>query len=381
MLKNKKMITGIAIILIVSMLGLAGCSSNANSGDTIKLGVAAPFTGDYTQYGEYVKEGLELAKDEINNNGGVLGKKIELIYSDDKGDPKEAVSVAQKFASDGSITGILGHFFSGCTLAAGPIYQQNGIPTIAMASTNPDVAKIGDYVFRINVGDNYQGSQLAKQLYEKDKIRRVAVIYDNNDYGKGVTSVFIKTFKELGGEITAEESYIGGQDKDFSAIVTKIKASNPEAIMMASIYSEGALIVQQSRNIGLNVPFVCTDSMYTSDFIKLGGKAVEGVRVVAYFHPSDPRPAAQKFVKAYKEKYNKEANSWSPFAYDALYTMADAIKRAGSLDRQAIRKAISETKDLQGATGITTFVNKREPEGKDLITLKVENGEYVVDTK
>lgn len=379
----KKMISVMLILVFAfTTVSLAGCSAGGNDPNgPIKIGAAAPFTGDYAQFGSYVKEGLELAKDEINKNGGVLGRQIEIEYADDKGDSKEAVSVAQKFASDSSITAIIGHFFSGCTLAAGPIYQQNGIPTIAVASTNPSVAQIGDYVFRINVGDNYQGSQLAKLLYEKDGIRKVAVVYDNNDYGKGVTSVFIKTFKELGGEVTDEESYIGGQDKDFSVIVTKVKASNPEAIMMASMYSEGALIVQQARNNGLNVPFVCTDSMYTSDFIKLGGKAVEGVRVVAYFHPSDPRPAAQEFVKKYTEKYNKEADSWSPFAYDALYTLVDAIKRAGSTDKQAIQKAIAETKDLQGATGATSFVGKREPEGKDLVVLKVENGQYVVDAK
>lgn len=378
---NKKLLSIILVVVIsISALSFSGCSNTTESSNTIRIGTASPMTGDYAQFGEYVKEGLELAKEEINSSGGVLGKQIEIVYADDKGDSKEAVSVAQKFVSDSSIVGILGHFFSGATLASGPIYQQNGMPTIAIASTNPDVAQIGDYVYRINVGDNYQGSQLAKYLYEVQKVRKVAVVYDNNDYGKGVSSVFIKTFKELGGDIVAEESYIGGQEKDFSVIVTKLKASNPEAVMMASYYTEGALIVQQSRNSGLAIPFVCTDSMYTNDFITLGGKTVEGVRVVAYFHPSDTRKEAQEFVKKYREKYGKEANSWSPFAYDALYTMADAIKRAGSLDKKAIQKAISETKDLNGATGATSFANSREPEGKDLVVLKIENGEYTVDT-
>jgi len=367
--------------MVISVVSLTGCSNagNGDNGDTIRIGTASPMTGDYAQFGEYAKEGLELAKEEINNNGGVLNKKIEIIYADDKGDSKEAVSVAQKFASDSSITGIIGHFFSGCTLAAGPIYQQNGIPTIAIASTNPNVADIGDFVYRINVGDNYQGSQLAKLLKEKKNFSRVAVVYDNSDYGKGVSDVFAETFKGLGGEVTAVESYIGGQDKDFSVILTKIKSSNPEAIVMASYYSEGALLVQQARKLGLDVPFYASDSLYSEDFIKLGGESVEGTHIVCYFHPTDPSPAAQEFVKKYKDKYGKEANSWSPYAYDALYLFADAIKRAGSTDRNAIQKAISETSNFQGSTGITSFTDGREPVGKDLVILVVKDGKFVAE--
>jgi branched-chain amino acid transport system substrate-binding protein len=381
-MKNRKIITFLVILCIVStMIWVSGCSSEVatKDEDVIVLAAAAPMTGDYAQFGEYAKEGLELALEEINNNGGVLGKQIKLVYGDDKGDPKEAVSVAQKFASDDKIVGILGHFFSGATLAAGPIYQQNGIPVVAIASTNPEVPKIGDFIFRINVGDNYQGSQLARWLWNEQKVKKVAVIYDNSDYGKGVSDVFIKTFKELGGEIAAVESYIGGQEKDFSVIITKIKTSGAEAIMLASYYTEGALIVQQARKSGLNIPVVGTDSLYTSDFITLGGKAVEGVRVVSYFHPSNPDPAAQEFVKKYKAKYNKEANSWSPYAYDAMYVMVDAIKRANSLDGEEIKKALAQTKEFKGCTGVTTFNEIGEPEGKDLVILVIKNGDYVVE--
>ncbi|WHH57928.1 ABC transporter substrate-binding protein [Petroclostridium sp. X23] len=379
MLKSKKTIVLISFILIVNLLGLVGCANQAanSNSNTIKLATAAPMTGDYAQYGQYTKEGLELALEEINKNGGVLGKQIELVYGDDKGDPKEAVSVAQKLINDKNIVGMLGHFFSGATLAAGPIYQSNGIPTLAIASTNPDVPTIGDYIFRINVGDNYQGSQLAKWLYETKGIKKVAVVYDNNDYGKGVSDVFNKTFKELGGEITTIESYIGGQEKDFSVIVTKIKGSGAEAIMLASYPTEGALIAQQAKNNGLDIPIICTDSIYTEDFIKLGGQAVEGATVVSYFHPSDPRPEVQEFIKKFKDKYGKEPDSWSPYAYDAMYVMVNAIKRAGSSDKKAIQKALSETKDFRGATGLTTFNQDGEPEGKDLIILTVENGQYV----
>lgn len=376
----KKRIISIILVAVLIMSVFTGCNSSSKTGkgDTIKIGVASPFTGDYAQFGEYTKDGVELAVEEINAAGGVLGKPIEIVYGDDKGDSKEAVSVAQKFASDSSIVGIVGHFFSGATLAAGPIYQQNKIPTIAMASTNPDVANIGDYVYRINVGDNYQGLQLAGLLNSKG-FEKVSVIYDNSDYGKGVSDVFSKSFKELGGEVVVNESYLGGQDKDFSIILTKIKNSGTEAIILASYYSEAALIIQQARNLGIEVPFYASDSLYTEDFINLAGKDANGTYVVAYFHETDPSESAQEFIKKFTAKYNKKVDSWSPYCYDAMYLMADAIKRAGSTDREKIKEAIASTTDFKGATGVANYENAREPLGKDLIVLIVEDGEYKVE--
>ena len=255
---------GLIFIMILAVLisAMTGCSSSVTEDtDTIKIGVASPYTGDYAQFGDYTKDGVELAVEEINKAGGVLGKPIQIVYGDDKGDSKEAVSVAQKFASDKGIVGIIGHFFSGATLAAGPIYQQNEIPTIAVASTNPDVADIGDYVFRINVGDNYQGSQLAQLLKDKG-YNKVSVIYDNSDYGKGVSDVFTQSFTEIGGEVLLNESYLGGQDKDFSLILTKVKNTDTEVIILVSYYTEASLIIQQARNIGIDVPFYASDSLY-----------------------------------------------------------------------------------------------------------------------
>lgn len=367
-----------AVLLLMALTGCSSPEADGGSSDTIKIGVASPYTGDYAQFGDYTRDGVELAVEEINKAGGVLGKPIEIVYGDDKGDSKEAVSVAQKFASDKNIVGIVGHFFSGATLAAGPIYQQNEIPTIAVASTNPDVANIGDYVFRINVGDNYQGSQLAELLKAKG-YNKVSVIYDNSDYGKGVSDVFSNSFKELGGEVLFNETYLGGQDKDFSLILTKIKNSDTEAIVLVSYYTEASLIIQQARNLGIEAPFYASDSLYTDDFLTLAGSAANGTHVVCYFHESDPSEAAQEFVKKFEGKYNKKVDSWSPYAYDAMHVMADAINRAGTTDGPAVRDAIASTADFQGATGITNFKGAREPVGKDLIILVVKDGQYVVE--
>lgn len=175
------------------------------------------------------------------------------------------------------------------------------------------------------------------------------------------------------------ESYLGGQDKDFSLILTKVKNSETEVIVLVSYYTEASLIIQQAKNLGIDAPFYASDSLYTDDFLKLAGDAANGAHVVCYFHESDPSEAAQEFVKKFEAKYNKKVDSWSPYAYDAMYVMADAINRAGTTDGPAIRDAIAATEGLQGATGVTNFKGAREPVGKDLIILVVENGEYVVE--
>ncbi|WP_312815832.1 ABC transporter substrate-binding protein [Sedimentibacter sp.] len=376
----KKVLISIMVIAAI-LAAVTGCSTSGSGNkdaETIKIGVASPYTGDYAQFGDYTKDGVELAVEEINKAGGVLGKPIEIVYGDDKGDSKEAVSVAQKFSSDKNIVGIVGHFFSGATLAAGPIYQQNQIPAIAVASTNPDVADIGDFVFRINVGDNYQGSQLA-ELLKAEGYNKVSVIYDNSDYGKGVSDVFSNKFKEIGGEVVLNETYLGGQDKDFSIILTKVKNSDTEVIVLVSYYTEASLIIQQAENLGIDVPFYASDSLYTDDFLTLAGDAANGTHVVCYFHESDPSEAAQEFVKKFEAKYNKKVDSWSPYAYDAMHVMADAINRAGTTEGPAIREAIAATTDFQGATGVTNFQGAREPVGKDLVILVVEDGQYVVE--
>lgn len=370
--------TALALLAMILASIVSGCSGSKTTGGTIKLAMAAPLTGDYANFGLSDIEGMQLAVEEINASGGVLGKKIELVKGDDKGDPKEAVSIAQKFVNDKDIVAVLGHFFSGCTLAAAPIYQKAGIPTLAVASTNPKVPQVGNYIFRINVGDNYQGAQLAEWLYNKKGKKNVAIVYDNNDYGKGVTDAFRGKFQALGGKIVDIETYVGGQDKDFSVIITKIKQAKPEALVIVGYYSDAALFIDQAKRQGLDVLIVGSDSIYSDDFMKIGGKSVEGVYTVGYFHASDPRPKAQEFVKKYKEKYNKIPDAWAPYAYDAVYVMVDAIRRAGTTDRAKVRDALAQTKGFEGASGITTFNENREPAGKDLIILKVQDGKFVV---
>ena len=378
-----KKIVSMLLVLVLTVALMAGCGSpaapagnGATSGESIKLAVVSPVTGDSSVYGDYMRKGVDMALQEINDAGGVLGRPLEFVYEDDKGSSTDAVSVAQKIASDKSIVGVIGHVFSGCTLAAGPIYQNNGIPTIAVASTNPEVATIGEYVYRINVGDNYQGGALAKLLNEKN-VTKAAVIYDNSDYGVGVSNAFAEQYKALNGEIVLNESYLSGAD-DFSLILTQLKQSTAEVIVLCGLDTDAAKIMMQSKTLGIELPVYATDGVYTDNFITLAKAAVEGVYVVCYFHPSDPSESVQNFIKKFNEQYDGDVNSWSPYAYDAVMLMAEAIKKAGSTDGAAIKDAITATTNFQGATGTINFTGAREPVEKELVILQIVNGEYVV---
>jgi branched-chain amino acid transport system substrate-binding protein len=372
------------ILAFVTTLALAaglmtGCggSNTAATNDPIKLAVAAPFTGSDSIYGDYMKHGVELALAEINGAGGVLGRQLEVAYEDDKGSSTDAVSVAQKIASDSSVVGVIGHMFSGCTQAAGPVYQQNGIPTIAVCSTNPKVATIGDYVYRINVGDNYQGGALAELLIEKG-LTKAAVIYENTDYGTGVATAFKDKYEELNGTVAMDESYAGDAD-DFSVLLTTLKQKDAQAIVMCGYQTAAAKIMMQAKSLNIDLPVYATDGVYNDDFINLAKEDAEGVYIVCYFHASDPTESVQNYIRKFQEKYPDVAvDPWSAYAYDAVRLMADAITRAGSTDRAAIKDAIASTTSFAGVTGTINFTGAREPVAKEIIIVQVKDGKFQV---
>ncbi|MFT3984608.1 MAG: ABC transporter substrate-binding protein [Lachnospiraceae bacterium] len=369
----KKKLLGLLMMGTIGLTLLTGCGSSDS--DTIKIGVAAPFTGDSSVYGDYTKKGVELAVEELNAAGGVLGKEIEVVYGDDKGSSTDAVSVAQKFATDDSIVGIVGHFFSSCTLAAGEVYQSNGIPEVAMASTAPGVLEIGDYVYRVNIGDNYQGGEMAKLLNEAG-YQNAAVIYENTDYGTGVANAFVTEYEALGAGVAVNESYTSGSD-DYSLLITEIKNSGADVLVIAGYDADAAKIMMQSKNQGITIPVYASDGVYTDTLIELGKESVEGMNIICYFSTEDPSESVQTYLNKLKEK-EYEVDSWSAYCYDAMMLMADAIERAGTTDRDAVKEALANTTDFVGVTGAISFENSNEPASKDIIVVTVQDGEFVV---
>ena len=367
------------MVILMMFLSLAGCGSTATStSKDIKIGVAGSMTGDSAIWGQSLVKAAQLAADEVNSQGGVLGKKIVLVQGDDKADPKEAASVAQMFVANKDIVGVIGHLFSSTALAAAPIYQQAGMPYIAVTASNPKIPKIGDYIFRINVNDIVASTQTADYTVQKLGAKKIAIIFDNTDYGIAFKDGFSAEAKKLGAQITDVEAYVGGQDRDFSVMLTKMAATNPDTILMSSYANEGALIMQQAKQLGVKAQFVGPDALNDPNFLNLAKGAADGAVITTYFDRNITDPTAKAFVEKYEKTYKESAFSDTPYAYDAMKVMIDAIKRAGSTDKKAIRDAIASTKDLPGVTGAIYFDKDGDRPVAWNIVLKVVNGKFEI---
>lgn len=256
--------------LLVGLLG--GCAANDGSpakSDTIRIGLAAPISGTQAQYGQAFKNGAELAAAQINDAGGIDGKKVEIVVQDDKGDSNEAVNVANKFVSDKSILAVVGHFNSSATLATAPVYNKNKIVEISPSSSAPGVTNAGEYTFRVITTDAFQADYLASWSKELG-YSKVALIYEQSDFGLGLLDVYQKSAPANNIEVVAAEAYNPGE-KDFSTILTKIKDKQPEAIFIGGFYNEAALISQQAKKFNLSVDFIGVDSLYSEALLELGG--------------------------------------------------------------------------------------------------------------
>jgi len=356
------------------VLSFSSCKSEQKE---ILIGGVGPITGEAATFGQSTYEGCELAIDEWNQNGGVLGKKIKLIFQDDKGDPTEAATVWTKLITQDKVVAIVGTVMSKCSLAGAPICQQNKVPMISPASTSAKVTEVGDYIFRACYLDSFQGTIGAKFCYENLGVRTAACIFDvGNDYTKGLAEYFRDKFIELGGTIVGFEAHPTGTT-DFKAQLTKIISNKPEIIYISDYYNDVALITRQARELGFKGHFVGADGWDSPELVKLAGSAVENGFFTNHFSKDDPRPIVQEFVKKYQAKYNKVPDCLAALAYDATYIMLDAIKRAKSTDPEKIKKALTET-NIDVIGGMITFDQNRNPT-KSLVIISIKNGQQVYE--
>src|SRR4030095_5271185 len=243
---------------LISVFALASCTgakTDSNSTEIV-IGEFGSLTGTTATCGTATKNGIDIAVDEVNKAGGLLGKKVRVIVEDDQGKPEEAQTVVTKLINKDQVVAVLGEVASSRTMAAAPVAQQNGIPLITPSSTNPKVTEIGDYIFRVCFIDPFQGFVIAKFATNTLKVKNAAVLRDiKNDYSVGLADFITDNFKKMGGNIVANESYSEG-DTDFSAQLTSIKSKNPDAVFLPGYYTEVGLVVRQAKKIGLNVPFI-----------------------------------------------------------------------------------------------------------------------------
>ena len=356
------------------VLGFTGCKQGG--GDTILVGEFASLTGKEATFGISSHEGTQLAIEELNAAGGVLGKKLELITEDDQSKAGEPANVVNKLISKDGVVAVLGEVASSRSLEAAPICQQNGIPMISPASTNPKVTETGDFIFRVCFIDPFQGTVMANFATNTLKAKKVAVFTDvKSDYSKGLAKFFKEGFIKAGGTIVAELDFNGG-DKDFKAQLTAIKSAAPDGVFVPGYYTDVALICIQAKQLGLAVPFFGGDGWESDTLVKIGGDAVEGHYFSTHYAADAASPKVTAFVEAYKKRYNgKVPDAMAALGYDSALFLADAIKRAGTTEGVKLRDALAATKEFDAVTGKMTM-NAQRDAVKSAVILQVKGGKF-----
>ena len=379
-MKMKKLLSVLlaSAVMIGAMTGCGGDKKKDEkkaAGDTIKVGVFLPLTGDNAAGGELELRGIKLAN---KLHPEVLGKKVQLIVADNKSDKAEAASVAARLIEKDKVCTILGTYGSSLAMAAGNIVKDAKVPAIGTSCTNPQVTANNDYYFRACFIDPFQGTVMANYAF-KQGAKKVAIVQEvSNDYSVGLAKFFVEAFQKLTNDknsIIDVANYQTG-DKDFTAVLTNLKAKNPDAVFAPGNFTESALLIKQARQLGMKVPFMGGDTWETQEFIDVGGKDVEGcVLSTAFDREKASTEEAKKFLKAYTDEYKGEPSALSALGYDSYLIAIDAIKRAGGTDSKKIRDAIATTKDLEAVTGKTTL-DKNGDAIKAAVIKVVKDGKF-----
>ena len=364
----------LSFILVVLVFAITSCGKKNEN--IIKIGQYASLTGSEATFGISSDNGLKLAVEEINKNGGVLGKKIEMITEDNQGKTSETQTVVQKLINRDKVVAIIGEVASSRSKAGAPICQQNHIPMITPASTNPEVTAIGDYIFRVCFIDPFQATVMSKIILNSMKIKKVALLVDQkNAYSTGLAENFRRIFTSMGGEIIEEQKYSNG-DKDFKAQLTSIKSKNPEGLFIPGYYTDVGLIAIQAREIGITAPLFGSDGWESEKLTEGKAKdALEGCYFSTHVSAEDPNPDVQSFIKRYREKFKMEPDAMSFLAYDAGMLLFDAMKRAGSTEGEKVKNELAKTKDFKGVTGLITINEKRDAV-KPAVVLEIKGGKF-----
>lgn len=375
-MKTKKILSALLAGACVFGMSVA-MSSSVSAEEVIKVGVFLPLTGDNAAGGELELRGIKLANEQHSK---VLGKKIQLVVQDNKSDKAEAANVVARLIEKDKVCAVVGTYGSSLAMAAGNILKENKIPAVGTSCTNPQVTKGNDYYFRACFIDPFQGTVMAN-YFKQLGYKKIAVIQEvSNDYSVGLAKFFMDSYKAMGGQVLEVANYQTG-DKDFSAILTNVKAKNPDAIYAPGNFTESALLIAQAHQLGLKAPFYGGDTWETNDFLEVGGEDVEGAVLTTGFAREMATTKESKiFMDAFAKQFPKEEPSaLTALAYDAYMMVYYGIQKAGKVDSVAIRNAIASNKALPLVTGETTLDVNGDPV-KGAVIKTVKGGKFVYTT-
>ncbi|MDA8222374.1 ABC transporter substrate-binding protein [Desulfosporosinus sp.] len=385
--KKRKSLVVMSVIMS-ALIMVSGCGASkpaatptaptADSKEPIKIGFLGAKTGDVAMYGLNTLKGLNMAVEELNKEG-VLGRQVKLVEEDNAGQKDQAISITNKLISQDKVAAIIGDPTTGITRVAGQIANSKKTVILSAGSTGMNIVEIGPYVFRDTLLDTIAAPATMKYVIQEKGWKNVALITSkNNDYSVSLSKIFSDAIDANGGKIVIEE-FIQDKDTDFSGQITKIKSANPDVIVFSGYYTEGALIMKKAREVGIKAIMVGGDGLQGDDLMKIGGAAVEGSISYAGFSPEQPTPNTEKFINAYKAKYNNELpDLFAAQGYDALMLIATAIKDANSADSEKFKDSLAKTKNYDGVSGSITFQENREPIKSPVYLLEVKDGKFAL---
>ena len=376
--KWQVIILGFCLFFVALFVTCIGCESKSKEekSSQIKIVVPVPMTGKYTEFGMDLINAAKMAVDEKNARGGIKGRKLVLVTEDDKGDPKDAVTVAHKVVQDKSIIGVMGHLNSGTTLAASSVYAEAGIPVVMPVPTNPKITQQGfNNFFRVPITDDKQGTAAYEFLAAKADKDVLAVVHNKETYGKGIADEFLKAIKISGAKAILFEG-INSSDQDYRPVIGKIKAAKAKGIFFGGGYAEAARFIKQVREQGLEIPIVMGDGCFNTDVAKIAGDAVRNCFIANISPINAPNKRAQKFYAEYNSKYGKIA-AFAPLGYVATQILIDAIEKSTELTRESVTKTLNDEKyTYESILGNFSFKQNGDSKGRKIFWHRFKDGEF-----
>ncbi len=345
--------------------------------DTIKIGLMAPLTGFAAADGASVHNSVKLAVERVNNEGGILGKKVELIVYDDRADGKEAVAVARKLIQQDQVVGVVAGSYSTPSRASAPIFQDEEVPLVAAYAVHPDITKAGDFCFRNGFLGMVEGKSAGYVAVQMLKAKRIALLTSDNDFGRTLAAGFkgYLVDRAQGAEIVYAQTY-PFKEKDFKPYLSKIKELEPDLIFASGYYFQTAPIIKQAREMGIDTQILGEEGADSPKTLEIAGKSAEGFIIVTNLNRDDPRPEVQAFLKEYESRYKIQPDMVGASAYDAFMIICEAIKRGGSTEGKAIRDAIAATKNYNALTGQIKGFNEIGEVVKEVQVQIVKEGRF-----
>jgi len=371
-----KRINRVMVCSIVAVVALALTVGPALAADTLKVGLVFSMTGGAAAYGASQKEGAQLAIDQINAGGGI---KIAAVFEDDASVPQQGTNVYNKLINGDKVAAIIGPTLSNTAKITNPIAQQSGVPVLGVSNTAGGITEIGDFIFRNSLTEAVVIPNTVKTAKEKLGLKKVAVLYGNDDaFTKSGYDVFKKVLQDEGLQVLSEQTFAKG-DRDFSPQLTQIKAQSPDAIICSALVEEASGIVSQARQLGIakSVPIIGGNGFNSPALMKNAGEAAEGVIVGAAWNTASTNPLNLKFVDDYTKKYNRPPDQFAAQAYAGVQIVFQAAKAANSVERKAVRDALLKIKDMDSVLGKFSFTAGRDADHTPVVQ-EVKGGKFAV---